>query len=139
MHIQRWEPRRRNDQTGAMLLVDAANVVGSRPTGWWRDRAGSARTFVEQMRAAVAAGRIAQPVTVVLEGKAREGVPTGLADGVSVVHAAGSGDDTLVDLVERASDGDITLVTADRELRRRAEAVGAHAVGPKWLFALLDS
>ena len=122
-----------------MLLVDAANVVGSRPTGWWRDRAGSARTFVEQMRAAVAAGRIAQPVTVVLEGKAREGVPTGLADGVSVAHAAGSGDDALVDLVERASDGDITLVTADRELRRRAEAVGAHVVGPKWLVALLDS
>ena len=139
MHTQRWEPRRRSDQTGPMLLVDAANVVGSRPTGWWRDRAGAARTFVEQVRAAVAAGRIAQPVTVVLEGKAREGVPTGLADGVSVVHAAGSGDDALVDIAERSSDGEITLVTADRELRRRAEAVGAHVVGPKWLFALLDS
>jgi hypothetical protein len=22
------------------LVVDAANVVGSRPDGWWRDRAG---------------------------------------------------------------------------------------------------
>jgi hypothetical protein len=122
-----------------MLLVDAANVVGSRPTGWWRDRAGAARTFVEQVRAAVAAGGIAQPVTVVLEGKAREGVPVGRADGVSVVHAAGSGDDTLVDIAGRSSAGVITLVTADRELRRRAEAVGADVVGPKWLFALLDS
>jgi hypothetical protein len=122
-----------------MLLVDAANVVGSRPTGWWRDRAGAARTFVEQVRAAVAAGGSAQPVTVVLEGKAREGVPVGRADGVSVVHAAGSGDDTLVDIAGRSSAGVITLVTADRELRRRAEAVGADVVGPKWLFALLDS
>ena len=25
----------------SVLLVDAANVVGSRPTGWWRDRAGA--------------------------------------------------------------------------------------------------
>ena len=122
-----------------MLLVDAANVVGSHPTGWWRDRAGAARTFVEQMRAAVAAGRIAQAVTVVLEGKAREGVPTGLADGVTVVHAGGSGDDTLVDIADRFSDGEVTLVTADRELRRRAAEVGAVVVGPKWLFALLDS
>lgn len=23
------------------LVVDAANVVGSRPDGWWRDRAGA--------------------------------------------------------------------------------------------------
>jgi len=25
------------------VVVDAANVVGSRPDGWWRDRAGAAR------------------------------------------------------------------------------------------------
>lgn len=94
---------------------------------------------MEQVRASVAVGRIAEPVTVVLEGNAREGVPAGFADGVSVVHAGGNGDDTLVDIADRSPDGEITLVTADRELRRRAEAVGADVVGPKWLFALLDS
>jgi hypothetical protein len=126
-------------QTGVVLLIDAANVVGSRPTGWWRDRAGAARTFVGQVRAAVTSERIAQPVVVVLEGKAREGVQPGLADGVTVQHAVGSGDDMLVDIAGRASDQTVTLVTADRELRRRAEALGADVVGPSWLFERLES
>lgn len=128
---------RQRDQTGAVLLIDAANVVGSRPTGWWRDRAGAARTFVEQVRGAVASGVIAEPVVVVLEGKARDGVPEGLADGVTVEHASGSGDDTLVGVAGRSADEKVTLVTADRELRRRAEELGAHVVGPSWLFERL--
>ena len=127
------------DQTASVLLIDAANVVGSRPTGWWRDRAGAARTFVGQVRAAVTSERIIQPVVVVLEGKAREGVRPGLADGVTVEHAVGSGDDMLVDIASRTPGQKITLVTADRELRRRAEALGADVVGPKWLFERLES
>ena len=86
-------------KTGGVLLVDAANVIGSRPTGWWKDRAGAARVFVGQVRAAVASGRIAAPVFVVLEGEARQGVPTGVVDGVTILHAPGSGDDTLVSTV----------------------------------------
>jgi hypothetical protein len=122
---------------GRVLLVDAANVIGSRPTGWWRDRAGAARVFVEQVQTAVASGRITSPVFVVLEGKAREGVPTGVADGVTVLHAPGSGDDMLVSTVANEAD-EVTLVTADRELRRRAEALGASVVGPGWLLNLLE-
>ena len=121
-----------------MLLIDAANVVGSRPTGWWRDRAGAARTFVDQIRAAVDSGRIAQPVVVVLEGKARAGVPDGLSDDVTILHAAGSGDDMLVDVVAQTSDQQVTLVTADRNLRRRVEALGGDVVGPRWLLELLE-
>lgn len=121
-----------------MLLVDAANVVGSRPTGWWRDRAGAAGAFVARLRAAVGSGLITQPVVVVLEGKAREGAPSGPAEGVTVIHAGGSGDDKLIDVVERSADEAVTLVTADRELRRRAEALGAEVVGPSWLLGLLD-
>jgi hypothetical protein len=122
-----------------VLLVDAANVIGSRPTGWWRDRAGAAKTFVSTIRAAVESGRIDQPVVVVLEGKSRQGVPNGVADGITVIHAEGSGDDALVDVVARgASDEAVTLVTADRELGRRAEALGAVVVGPSWLLHLLE-
>lgn len=123
-----------------MLVVDAANVVGSRPTGWWKDRAGAARTFVGDLRAGVASGRLAGPVVVVLEGKARAGAPSGTDEGVMVVHAEGSGDDALVDVVARAdgSEGEVTLVTADRELRRRAEAQGALVVGPSWLLERLE-
>jgi hypothetical protein len=125
------------DHTGAVLLIDAANVVGSRPTGWWRDRAGAARAFVDQVRAAVDSGRIAQPVIVVLEGKARQGVEGGVDDGVTVLHAAGSGDDMLVDVVAQTAGQTVTLVTADRELRRRAKALGADVIGPGWLLEIL--
>ncbi len=31
------------------LIVDAANVMGSRPDGWWRDRAGAARRLCDQI------------------------------------------------------------------------------------------
>ncbi len=120
-----------------MILVDAANVIGSRPTGWWRDRPGAARTFVEQVRAATRSGRLEAPVVVVLEGKARAGVEPGDADGVTVVHAGGSGDDALVDVVSEATEP-VTLVTADRALRDRAQALGAHVVGPRWLMDLLE-
>lgn len=121
-----------------MVLIDAANVIGSRPTGWWRDREGAARTFVEDVRAAVSSGRLAEPVVVVLEGTARGGAAAGSSEGVTVVHAEGSGDDALVDVVRDAPEHEaVVLVTADRELRRRAEALGAEAVGPKWLLERL--
>lgn len=121
-----------------MLLVDAANVIGSRPTGWWRDRAGAARAFVDQLRTAVGEGRLTDAVVVVLEGRARGGVESGEVDGVTVLHAPRSGDDMLVEVAATAPDHGVTLVTADRELRRRAEARGATVVGPGWLWDLLQ-
>jgi rRNA-processing protein FCF1 len=77
-------------------------------------------------------------VVVVLEGKACDGVQGGVASGVTVLHAAASGDDMLIDVVSTTSDPGLTLVTADRELRRRAEALGADVVGPRWLLELLE-
>jgi rRNA-processing protein FCF1 len=75
---------------------------------------------------------------VVLEGKAREGAQDCRSGSVRVLHAVGSGDDMLVDVVANAPDQMVTLVTADRELRRRAEALGADVVGPAWLLELLE-
>ena len=116
-----------------MLLIDAANVVGSRPTGWWRDRAGAAATFCGQVRAATAAGRLSPPVVVVLEGAARAGVEEGASDGVEVVHAPGEGDDTLTALASAAS-GAVVLVSADRGLGERVRRAGGDVVGPGWLL-----
>lgn len=124
-------------ENGNVLLIDAANVVGSRPTGWWRDRPGAARAFVERVRAAVQSGQLAEPVVVVLEGAARGGVEAGVADGVTVVHASGSGDDTLLS-VTAESVGQVTLVSADRALCRRAEDLGADVARPGWLLGLLE-
>jgi hypothetical protein len=127
-----------NDQTEVVILIDAANVIGSRPTGWWKDRPGAARAFVEQVRTAVREGSLTEPVVVVLEGKARGGVERGVADGVTVVHAPESGDDMLVAVIAEATTP-VTIVTADRELRQRAVASGADVAGPRWLIDLLDN
>jgi hypothetical protein len=70
-----------------VLVIDAANVIGSRPTGWWRDRPGAARRFTERVRTTVAAGGLDPPVTVVLEGQAKEGADEGIVDGVEVEPA----------------------------------------------------
>ncbi|HEY6427519.1 MAG TPA: hypothetical protein VIX84_09820 [Acidimicrobiales bacterium] len=122
-----------------MLLIDAANVVGSRPTGWWRDRAGAARALVDQVRAAVDSGRISPPVIVVLEGEARQGAPPGTVDDVTVLHAEGSGDDMIVEVAANARDQVVTVVTADRELAQRAEALSADVVGPRWFLGVLGT
>jgi hypothetical protein len=120
-----------------MLLIDAANVVGSRPTGWWRDRPGAARQLVGRVRAAAGDGRLSPPVVVVLEGEARRGVEEGVADGVAVVHAPASGDDELIARI-RGAVPPIVLVSADRALRGRAASAGAEVVGPTWLLDRLD-
>jgi hypothetical protein len=118
-----------------VLVVDAANVVGSRPTGWWRDRAGAARDLVARLRATARDGRIDPPVVVVLEGRARDGAEPGEDDGVEVVHAPGAGDDTIVDVVAAAAAvGAVTVVSADRGLAARVRAYGAAVVGPSWLI-----
>lgn len=117
-----------------MLLIDAANVIGSRPTGWWRDRAKAADEFVAVVRAATASSRLSPPVVVVLEGAARQGVEEGVVEGVEVVHASGHGDDTISAFAE-AANGPVLLVSADRALADRCRAVGAEVVGPSWLLA----
>jgi hypothetical protein len=115
-----------------LLLIDAANVIGSRPTGWWRDRAGAARTFTGRVRATVAAGGLESPVIIVLEGQARAGVDAADDDGVAVVHAPGHGDDTIAAIAE--ANQDVVVVTADRELAERVRAADAEVVGPSWLL-----
>ena len=115
-----------------MLVIDAANVIGSRPTGWWRDRAGAARAFTERVRAAVTDGRLDAPVIIVLEGRFRAGAEESDLDRVAVVHAPGEGDDTIAACAGRHR-GSI-VVTADRDLAERVRAVGAEVVGPSWLL-----
>jgi hypothetical protein len=115
-----------------MLVIDAANVIGSRPTGWWRDRPGAARRFTERVRATVTAGRLDPPVTLVLEGQARMGADEADMDGVAVVHAPGEGDDTIAGIAE--THREVVVVTADRQLAERVRAVNGKVVGPSWLL-----
>ncbi|MEU8682824.1 NTP pyrophosphohydrolase [Streptomyces sp. NPDC048611] len=118
----------------SLVIVDAANVVGSVPDGWWRDRHGAAERLRDALPGYVAGGLpglMAPPLEMVLvvEGAAR-GVAS--VEGVRVVPADGSGDDRIVRLVADEGDGrDCLVVTADRGLRERVQALGARVTGPR--------
>ncbi|GGW56068.1 hypothetical protein GCM10010381_46770 [Streptomyces xantholiticus] len=120
------------DTLPVLLIVDGANVVGSVPDAWWRDRRGAAERLRDGLVGVAAEGIDGWPgpleVVLVVEGAAR-GV--GPVPGVGVVSAHGSGDDLIVDTVQAAAGRTCVVVTADRELRRRAEAHGARCVGPR--------
>jgi predicted RNA-binding protein with PIN domain len=121
-----------------VLVVDGANVVGSRPDGWWRDRPGAASRLHEQLAAAELP---TDEVVLVLEGAARRGRPPGQEGRVRTLHAAGSGDDAIVEEVCRqvaVRDGrTVVVVTADRLLRDRVEQAGGRCRGPGWLLEQL--
>jgi hypothetical protein len=115
-----------------LLVVDAANVVGSVPDGWWRDRAGATARLRDRLAGIATSGvaGLAPPVEVVLvvEGAAR-GVPP--IEGVHVVAAPRSGDDAIVDLIgQEPGSRTRVVVTADRELRERVRRLGAAVLGP---------
>ncbi len=152
--------------TPLTIIVDAANVMGSRPDGWWRDRAGAARRLIGEISELAMDGVLSVPdpvglpalerwfprFVVVVEGAAAAGLAAGagaatvtdsavaestVSDStVRVVRAKGSGDD---EIVRQAADtaGPCLVVTADRELRARCEAAGAAVTGPRWLLGLL--
>jgi 8-oxo-dGTP diphosphatase len=146
------------------VVVDVANVMGSRPDGWWRDRAGAAARLHAQVVQLAASGRAILPdeadppgFVMVFEGAAKAAVarmppeeraaaiearPGKVRLGevppgeVRVVLAPGSGDDAIVAVV-RELPGRRVAVTADRELRERCVAAGATILGPGWLLGLL--
>jgi hypothetical protein len=116
-----------------LVVVDAANVVGSVPDGWWRDRAGATARLRDNLVSVAADGLapFGPPVEVVLvvEGAAKRVAGT---SGVRVVAAGGSGDDAIVELVRAEGVGrPCVVVTADRGLRARVTALGAEVLGPR--------
>lgn len=118
-----------------LLVVDAANVVGSRPDGWWRDRAGATVRLRDALAPVAHAGLPGLPppveVVLVVEGVARGVPPTAE---IRVVAAEGSGDDAIVELVRATAEGRrCVVVTADRLLRDRVTALHAVVRGPRWL------
>ena len=125
-------------------MVDVANVMGARPDGWWRDRAGAALRLGREVAALTRqAGGPASAWVLVLEGRARDAAPLLAAELAGtlarVVSAPGSGDDAIVQVAAEAvaRDESCLVVTADRELRRRCEELNASVVGPGWLLGRL--
>lgn len=133
-----------------VIVVDAANVVGATPDGWWRDRAGAARRLLGRVDdlalRGVPAGALGltedrwfPDYRVVVEGAARA-VSDRDAVVAGIVRAAGSGDDTIVAETERllAAGRAVTVVTSDRGLTERVTTAGAATRRVRWLLDLLD-
>lgn len=134
------------------IVVDVANVMGSRPDGWWRDRAGAAGRLIGQLAGLAARGISGSPDSVLPTGltwyyprfvAVVEGAATAVTSGAGtpdrrlvVARASGSGDDEIVRQVALAA-GPVLVVTADRQLRARCEQAGAQSAGPRWLTGLL--
>jgi predicted RNA-binding protein with PIN domain len=113
-------------------VVDGMNVIGSRPTGWWRDRPGAMRELVEQLR------ELGEPVTVVFDSRPFTFEDTGA---VEVLFASRAGrnaaDDDIAAYVEHAVEP-LRVVTSDRELAERVRRHGAEVVGVTAFRTRLD-
>ena len=110
------------------LLVDGMNVIGSRPTGWWRDRPGAIRDLVESLTAY--ASESGDQVSVVFDGKPMDVV----AGPVEVMFASRAGpdaaDDEIVKRVAADPDPDgLTVITSDSRLAQRVREHGAEVAG----------
>ena len=116
------------------FIVDGMNVIGSRPTGWWRDRPGAMRELVEELR------QLGEPVTVIFDGKPFEIDDTGEVD-VRFASRRGrnAADDDIAALVAAADDpGALRVVTSDSELAERVRAHGVEVEGAGRFRGRLD-
>lgn len=123
------------------LLIDMANLCGSRPDGWWRDRPGATERMLGELRAALprtlelpdGAFGWAGEIVAVLEGQART---AGDEEGIEVLRAEGSGDDLIAQVAAERSGPALVVVTADRGLQARLPA-SAQVLSPgrvlEWL------
>ena len=134
-----------------VVVVDAANVIGSVPDGWWKDRAAAAARLLAAVSGLAVRGVPASILglpedtwfprfVVVVEGQARSlRDPTPPGPGVRLVRAAGSGDDEVAAQAEQLAAGGcaVTVATSDRALAGRSRRAGASVLGSGQLRALL--
>ena len=106
-------------------IIDAMNVIGSRPDGWWKNRREAIIGLVDRLERWTPTQD--HPVTVVLE---RPMSPPIRSSVIEIAHApraaANSADDEIVRLVEADhTPQDLTVVTSDGALAERIRSAGA--------------
>ena len=113
------------------VFVDGNNVMGSRPDGWWRDRAEAARRLVAEI-IPLALGH-GGAWTIVFDGKEPPAIPPS-PECLTVIHTGhrrrDGADDRIVELVHDQPDRTAPLVyTSDAKLRTRVKALGTQVMG----------
>jgi predicted RNA-binding protein with PIN domain len=106
-------------------VIDAMNVIGSRPDGWWRDRVAAIERLVAQLDGWAA--ETGERVTVVLEQPPRRRLD---AERLEVAWAPRPGPTSAdQEIVRRLDDwlahDEVIVVTSDRDLAERARGLGA--------------
>ena len=122
------------------LIVDGMNVIGSRPTGWWRDRRGAMLDFVDEL--AGYARDSGDDVTVVLDSRPFD-IPEESARSVDVRFASKKGsdaaDDVIVDIVGADEHPEtLHVATSDKRLASRVTMLGAQTMSSGTLRRRLD-
>ena len=115
-----------------MLVVDGNNVMGSRPDGWWKDRAGAARRLVEQIGAWAT-----DDVLVYFDGAPHPEMPS--PEHVEVRFATRRGrnaaDDDIAALVaEHPEPASLLVVTSDAGAVLADAAGEVRVEGARWLL-----
>ena len=113
-------------------LIDAMNVIGSRPDGWWRDREGAMRRLVDEIR-----GWAEDEVTVVLDAGPED--LTGTVGHVTVIRARRRGRDAADDEIAALAGPGDRVVTSDAALAARVRASGCDVEGAGTFRRRLDS
>lgn len=123
---------------GVRWIVDAMNMIGTRPDGWWRDRHRAMTDLVHRLERWSLADQV--DVTVVFE---QPPVPPIESDVVTIAHAPAAGpnsaDDEIVRLIgTQARPDDVVVATSDRTLADRVRSGGAAVVPAERLRNLID-
>jgi predicted RNA-binding protein with PIN domain len=113
-------------------LVDASNVIGSVPDGWWKDRTGATRRLLEAVREY--AQRSGDELVVVLDAGPAE--LEGNEAGVEVVRAPRRGRDAADEEIARRLGEDprpqeVHVATSDRALAQQVRALGGEVEGAR--------
>jgi predicted RNA-binding protein with PIN domain len=121
------------------LIVDGNNVMGSRPDGWWKDRAGATRRLVERLGAW--ADEAGADVLVVFDGRPPAALPAPPRVELRFAERGGpnAADDVIAGLVaDAAAPAELQVVTSDAELARRVREHGAGVIGARGFREQLD-
>lgn len=120
-------------------IVDAMNVIGSRPDGWWKDRNEAMRAFAKLVDER--AGATSKDIAIIFDS---DPGPLPQTNHIDIVIARRRGPNAADHEIERlvAADDDpgrLRVVTSDRALIEKVTALGAKVISAGSFRAELEN
>lgn len=116
---------RKDVAAGRRVIVDAMNVIGSRPDGWWKDRDRAMRDFARAVDAH--ACETGEDITIVFDTDPGPPLETDHVDVVIALRRGANAADYEIErlVAEEPDRGRLLVVTSDRALTEAVTAAGA--------------